>query len=164
MASQRKDFGQKFTKGIDRQIDAMLMVAPALGAGTNSMAKSVLDDDCFILRTQLQHKCPHTGVWLDEVNESFATQECPDYQARTGPNARASLMFADGSATAAELHMTGPPMRRSSSHGGCTARGWLGEPLVTVPGDESPPSHDAWLAGVLDLVRRSLERTQKISF
>jgi IS605 OrfB family transposase len=63
----------------------------ASGLAQTRMAKSVLDAGWSTFRTMLQYKCDDAGVWFEEVNEAYSTQECSACHARSGPAGLAGL-------------------------------------------------------------------------
>ena len=63
----------------------------ASGLAKTSMAKSVLDSGWSTFRTMLRYKCDDAGVWFEEVNESYSTQECSHCHERSGPKGRSEL-------------------------------------------------------------------------
>ena len=57
----------------------------ASGLAKTGMAKSVLDAGWSTFRTMLMYKSDGAGVWFDEINEAFSTQDCSACGARSGP-------------------------------------------------------------------------------
>jgi len=60
------------------------------GLAKTRMAKSVLDAGWSTFRNMLQYKCVqyksnNAGVWFEEVNEAYSTQDCSACGARSGP-------------------------------------------------------------------------------
>ena len=77
IANRRKDHLHKFSNRLVREHRAIFVgnVNARLLARTR-MAKSVLDAGWSSLRTMLQYKCAHAGVWFEEVDEAFSSQTC----------------------------------------------------------------------------------------
>src|SRR5229473_1381937 len=55
------------------------------------LVKSVLDAGWSAFRTMLLYKCDDAGVWFDEVDEAFSTQDCSVCNSRAGPRGRKDL-------------------------------------------------------------------------
>jgi len=92
IANRRKDFSHKLSTRMVRANGAIFVGNVNAGSlAKTSMAKSVLDASWSTFRTMLQYKCDHAGVWFDEVNESYSTQECSECHARTGPKGLTGL-------------------------------------------------------------------------
>ena len=84
--NQRKDFHHKLSTGMVKRNGAIFVGnVNASGLAKTRMAKSVLDAGWSQFRTMLRYKCDSAGVWFDEVNEAFSTQDCSACDARSGP-------------------------------------------------------------------------------
>lgn len=86
IAHRRKDHHHKLSTALVKQYGAIFVGnVNASGLAKTRMAKSVLDAGWSTFRTMLSYKCDDAGVWFDEVNESFSTQDCSVCLARSGP-------------------------------------------------------------------------------
>ena len=84
--NRRKDHHHKLSTQLAGQHGAIFVGnVNASGLAKTRMAKSVLDAGWSQFRTMLQYKCDHAGVWFDEVNEAYSTQDCSACQTRSGP-------------------------------------------------------------------------------
>jgi IS605 OrfB family transposase len=92
VANKRKDMNHKESTALVRQHSAIFVGnVSSSGLAKTSMAKSVLDAGWSQLRTMIKYKCDNAGVWFDEVNESYSTQECSCCGSRTGPKGSEGL-------------------------------------------------------------------------
>ena len=79
IANRRKDHLHKFSNRLVREHRAIFVGNVNVNAkalARTRMSKSVLDAGWSSLRTMLQYKCAHAGVWFEEVDEAFSTQTC----------------------------------------------------------------------------------------
>lgn len=86
IANRRRDSLHKLTTGLVSEHQAIFVGnvnAHALARGPH--AKSVLDAGWSTFRTMLQYKCDDAGVWFQEADEAYSSQECSACGARTGP-------------------------------------------------------------------------------
>jgi IS605 OrfB family transposase len=95
-ANRRKDALHKFTTGIVRQYQAIVVgdvSAPQLAK--TRMAKSVLDSGWGMLRTQLQYKGHQAGRTVEVVNERYTTRACSSCGQHTGPSGLRHLVVRE---------------------------------------------------------------------
>lgn len=86
VANRRKDFLHKLSTRLVKENGAIFIGnVNASGLAKTRMAKSVLDAGWSTFRTMLQYKCDRAGVWFEEVNEAYSTQDCSVCEARSGP-------------------------------------------------------------------------------
>ena len=91
IANRRKDFHHQLSTRLVKQFGAIFVGnVNASGLAKTSMAKSVLDAGWSQFRTMLSYKCDDAGVWFEEVNEAYSTQDCSvcsteDHPVRSGP-------------------------------------------------------------------------------
>lgn len=92
IANRRKDFLHKLSTNLVKN-NAAIFVGNVNAGGLmkTTMAKSVQDASWTKFRTLLKYKCDHAGVWFDEVNENYTTEECSACHSRTGPKGQADL-------------------------------------------------------------------------
>jgi IS605 OrfB family transposase len=77
IANRHRDHLQKLSTTLVRQHRGIFVGnVNAQALARTRLAKSVLDASWSALRTMLQYKCEHAGVWFREVNEAFSTQSC----------------------------------------------------------------------------------------
>lgn len=86
ISNRRKDFLHKLsTRLVTRQGAIFVGNVSSTALSQTKMAKSVLDSGWGMLKTMLQYKSDHAGVWFEEVNEAYSTQTCSVCHARSGP-------------------------------------------------------------------------------
>jgi putative transposase len=92
IANRRKDFLHKLSTRLVKTNGAIFVGnVNASALAKTRMAKSVLDAGWSTFRTMLQYKCADAGVWFDEVDEAFSTQDCSVCDSRAGPKGRKDL-------------------------------------------------------------------------
>ena len=98
ISNRRKEFHHQLSRRLVNDHAAIFVgdVNAAALAKTN-MAKSVLDAGWSAFRTMLRYKCDSAGVWFEEVDEAFSTQDCSACGARSGPKGLQELgsMFTE---------------------------------------------------------------------
>ncbi|WP_258234678.1 RNA-guided endonuclease InsQ/TnpB family protein [Cupriavidus pinatubonensis] len=88
----RKDFLHKTSTALVRSHGAIFVGnVNASELAQTRMAKSVLDAGWSAFRTMLQYKSDDAGVWFEEVDESYSTQDCSCCAKRTGPKGKEGL-------------------------------------------------------------------------
>ena len=91
ISNRRKDALHQLSTRLVKQHGAIFVGnVNAGGLAKTRMAKSVLDAGWSTFRTMLQYKCVQykcncAGVWFEEVNEAYSTQDCSACGARSGP-------------------------------------------------------------------------------
>ncbi|RJG09542.1 RNA-guided endonuclease InsQ/TnpB family protein [Massilia cavernae] len=86
IANKRRDFNHKLSARLVVGHGAIFVGNVNAGAlAKTRMAKSVSDAGWSQFRTMLSYKCDSAGVWFDEVNEAYSTQDCSACFARSGP-------------------------------------------------------------------------------
>jgi len=91
ISNRRKDALHQISTRLVKQHGAIFVGnVNAGGLAKTRMAKSVLDAGWSTFRTMLQYKCVQykcncAGVWFEEVNEAYSTQDCSACGARSGP-------------------------------------------------------------------------------
>jgi putative transposase len=86
IANSRKDLHHKESTKLVRENGAIFVGnVNASSLAKTEMAKSVLDAGWSMFRTMLMYKSDRAGVWFEEVNEAFSTQDCSACGARSGP-------------------------------------------------------------------------------
>ena len=86
IANRRKDHHHQLSSELVNQYGAIFVGNVNASALVKTrMAKSVLDAGWSTFRTMLSYKCDDAGVWFQEVNEAFSTQDCSVCFARSGP-------------------------------------------------------------------------------
>lgn len=84
--NRRKDYQHKLSTALVEQSGAIFIGnVNASGLAKTTMAKSVLDAGWSQFRTMLNYKCIGAGVWFEEVNEAYSTQDCSVCKTRSGP-------------------------------------------------------------------------------
>jgi putative transposase len=92
IANRRKDFLHKLSTRLVKANGAIVVGnVNASALAKTRQAKSVLDAGWSAFRTMLQYKCDDAGVWFDEVDEAFSTQDCSVCKSRAGPKGRKDL-------------------------------------------------------------------------
>ncbi len=92
IANRRKDFLHKLSTRLVKANGAIVVGnVNASALAKTRLAKSVLDAGWSAFRTMLQYKCDDAGVWFDEVDEAFSTQDCSVCKSRSGPKGRKDL-------------------------------------------------------------------------
>jgi IS605 OrfB family transposase len=77
IANRRKDFLHKLSTRLVKANGALFVGnVNASALAKTRQAKSVLDAGWSAFRTMLLYKCADAGVWFDEVDEAFSTQDC----------------------------------------------------------------------------------------
>ena len=106
IANKRKEMHHTESTRLVRKFGAIFVgnVNPSALAKTG-LAKSVLDAGWSQFRTMLMYKSERAGVWFDEVNESFSTQDCSACGARSGPKGLKELGIREWTCNACdEVH------------------------------------------------------------
>ncbi|MDY7537889.1 transposase [Undibacterium sp. 5I1] len=86
IANRRKDHHHQLSTKLVRRYGAIFVGnVNASSLVKTKMAKSVLDAGWSQFRTMLSYKCDDAGVWFEEVNEAYSTQDCSACFARSGP-------------------------------------------------------------------------------
>jgi len=105
IANQRKDFHHKLSTKLADSYGAIFVGnVNSSGLAKTRMAKSVLDAGWSQFRTMLQYKCDSAGVWFEEVNEAFSTQDCSACFARSGPKGLKDLGIREWTCTECGKH------------------------------------------------------------
>ena len=86
ITNRRKDFlHQLSTKAVTSCGALFVGNVNASALAKTRQSKSVLDAGWSTFRTMLKYKCADAGVWFEEVNEAYSTQDCSACDARSGP-------------------------------------------------------------------------------
>ncbi len=86
IANRRKDHHHQLSSSLVKQYGAIFVGnVNATALVKTRMAKSVLDAGWSSFKTMLSYKCDDAGVWFQEVDETFSTQDCSVCAARSGP-------------------------------------------------------------------------------
>jgi putative transposase len=92
IANRRKDFLHKLSTRLVKAYGAISVGdVNASPLAKTRLAKSVFDAGWSTFRTMLLYKCDDAGVWFDEVDEAFSTQDCSVCKSRAGPKGRKDL-------------------------------------------------------------------------
>jgi putative transposase len=103
IANRRKDFLHKLSTRLVKANGAIVVGnVNASALAKTRLGKSVLDAGWSAFRTMLQYKCADAGVWFDEVDEAFSTQDCSVCNSRAGPKGRKDLGIRGWQCTACE--------------------------------------------------------------
>ena len=86
IANRRKEFHHQLSRRlVDGHAAIFVGNVNAAALAQTSMAKSVLDAGWSAFRIMLRYKCDSAGVWFQEVDERFTSQDCSACGARSGP-------------------------------------------------------------------------------
>jgi len=86
IGNRRQDFLHQLSTALVRKHGAIFVGnVNAAGLAKTKHAKSVLDAGWSTFRTMLLYKCDGAGVWFEEVDEAYSTQDCSTCGARSGP-------------------------------------------------------------------------------
>ena len=92
ISNRRKDFMHQLSTRVVAGCGALFVGnVNAAGLAKTRMAKSVLDAGWSSFRTMLKYKCDDAGVWFEEVDEAYSTQDCSACEARSGPKGLQAL-------------------------------------------------------------------------